>query len=205
MEDTPSLFPHYRSHALYCTKPPFNTVMRSSLLSGLALLTVKSPLPCLLISLRRWFPRYSRRNCSPFKLMAVLYGACQAIFKSWNQSVTKGPSRYPSMREIRQQQPRGGSLSCKMLKRFSKHRKKPPSIIAQAHASSCSEGLRDMRRPVRPLGTHGAKCATGRNNRTRGTSMAVPWPCPTFKIPATRYICHWGRRRKGLAPLVAGG
>lgn len=138
----------------------------------------------------------ARLHCSPFKLMAVLYGACQATFKSWNQSVTKGPSRYPSMREIRQQQPRGGSLSCKMLKRFSKHRKKPPSIIAQAHASSCSEGLRDMRRPVRPLGTHGAKCATGRNNRTRGTSMAVPWPCPTFKNPTTRYICHWGRRRK---------
>lgn len=82
----------------------------------------------------------ARLHCSPFKFMAVLYGTCQAIFKSWNQPMTKGPCRHPSMREIRQQQPRGGSLSCKMLKRFSKHRKKPPSIIAQAHASSCSKG-----------------------------------------------------------------
>ena len=54
--------------------------------------------------------------------------------------MTKGPSRHPSMREIRQQQPRGGSLSYKMLKYFSKHRKKPHHLSFKHMQAAAQKG-----------------------------------------------------------------
>ncbi|KAK3167470.1 hypothetical protein OEA41_010597 [Lepraria neglecta] len=73
-------------------------------------------------------------------MAAILCGACQAIFKSWNHPVTKGSQSSSSMREIRQQQPRGGSLSYKMLKYFSKHRKKPHHLSFKHMQAAAQKG-----------------------------------------------------------------